>query len=190
MSTKTSSILSGWTVKDLMRRDVTTVPSGLSVAALAERLQDEQITGAPVVDDGEVVGVVSQTDIVRLVSEHPPQASAERAIRTTHQDLPTASLGNGVSFFRHDSPAELLKGLAALALVPTNPLADKTVGDIMMPARFTVRPDTTLAGLAKYFLNAGIHRALVMDGDHLLGIVTTFDVLHAIAASDPSEDPA
>ena len=40
------------------------------------------------------------------------------------------------------------------------------------------RPDTTLIGLARYLLNAKIHRALVMEDDALLGIVTAFDVLN------------
>ncbi len=71
-----------------------------------------------------------------------------------------------------------------MALLPEEPRGSKTVADIMMPARFSVRPDTSLAGLARYMVNAKLHRALVMEGDELLGIVTTFDVLHAIADSD------
>ena len=42
-------------------------------------------------------------------------------------------------------------------------------------------PETTVAELAGFPLRGGIHRALVLDGGRLAGIVTTFDVLRAVA---------
>lgn len=56
--------------KDVMRRDVITVSAKTDVWELARVLSSHGITGAPVVDEkGDVVGVVSQTDIVRTLQE-------------------------------------------------------------------------------------------------------------------------
>lgn len=55
------------------------------------------------------------------------------------------------------------------------------VRDIMTPATFTVRPDATLAELARFLVRGEIHRALVLEGERLVGIVTAFDIVRAIA---------
>ena len=55
------------------------------------------------------------------------------------------------------------------------------VRDVMTPATFSVRPEATLPELARFMLHAGIHRALVLEGEALTGIVTTFDVLRAVS---------
>lgn len=58
-----------------------------------------------------------------------------------------------------------------------------------MPARFNVRPSTTLANLARFLVSAKLHRALVMEEGRLKGIVTAFYLLRAIAAEDVASEP-
>jgi CBS domain-containing protein len=51
--------------KDIMTRDVVTVSPAASVKELAKTLVQQQISGAPVMNKkGQIVGVVSETDIV------------------------------------------------------------------------------------------------------------------------------
>jgi len=52
--------------KDIMTRDVICVHPATSVRQLSETFIENNISGAPVVEDGKVVGFVSQTDIVEL----------------------------------------------------------------------------------------------------------------------------
>jgi CBS domain-containing protein len=54
------------------------------------------------------------------------------------------------------------------------------VENIMTSANFHVEPGASLAELAEFLLKGRIHRALVMEDNTLLGIVTTVDVLRAI----------
>lgn len=90
-----------------------------------------------------------------------------------------------VSAFFHHAEGGPSRGAADLAaLLPPAPFGARTVREIMMPARFSVRPSTTLENLARFLVSAKVHRALVMEGGTLRGIVTTFDVLRAIAAQD------
>lgn len=51
-------------VKEVMSRDVVTVPAGATVDEVARTLTRLHITGAPVVDEaGTVVGIVSEIDV-------------------------------------------------------------------------------------------------------------------------------
>jgi len=51
-------------VREMMSRDVITVAVGTSVEDAARSLTLHHVTGAPVLEHGRIVGVVSQTDLV------------------------------------------------------------------------------------------------------------------------------
>ena len=52
-------------VKEIMTKDVTTVPATTPVKEVANLLSERNISGMPVVDDeGRVLGVVSELDVV------------------------------------------------------------------------------------------------------------------------------
>ncbi len=55
--------------------------------------------------------------------------------------------------------------------------------EIMTPANFYIHPDSDLRELAAFLLRGRIHRALVMEDDRLVGIVTTVDLLRTVAGS-------
>src|SRR5210317_1965054 len=55
-------------VKDIMTRDVITVPPDYTVEETAQVLQQNRISGAPVVDaNGQLVGTITQTDLFRVL---------------------------------------------------------------------------------------------------------------------------
>ena len=55
-------------VKDIMTRDVITVPPDYTVEETAQVLQKNRISGAPVVDaDGQLVGTITQNDLFRVL---------------------------------------------------------------------------------------------------------------------------
>ncbi|MGD9137832.1 MAG: CBS and ACT domain-containing protein [Desulfobacterales bacterium] len=55
-------------VKDIMTRDVITVPPDFTVEETAQVLQKNRISGAPVVDaHGQLVGAITQTDLFRVL---------------------------------------------------------------------------------------------------------------------------
>lgn len=156
-----------WTVRELMRRDVVAASPEDSLRELTRMLDREGISGAPVVsDEGSVVGVVSTTDIIRFLAEEGV-AGAE-----------------GGGFFELPDGPPWFPDLLPEDARPE--LEQHTVAEIMMPARFTVRPETSLPELARFLLRAGIHRALVFEGNRLVGIVTTVDVLRAVAGEGPT----
>ena len=55
-------------VKDIMTRDVITVPPDYTIEETAQVLQKNKISGVPVVDaDGQLVGTITQTDLFRVL---------------------------------------------------------------------------------------------------------------------------
>ena len=61
-------LLTAVKVKDIMTRDPITVPPDYTVEETAQVLLESKISGAPVVDDsGKVVGVITQSDLFRVL---------------------------------------------------------------------------------------------------------------------------
>ena len=60
-------------------------------------------------------------------------------------------------------------------------LEDTTVRDIMTPRPFTVRPDEEIGEAARQMLYGEVHRLFVAEGDKLVGIISTTDIVRAVA---------
>lgn len=60
-------------------------------------------------------------------------------------------------------------------------LEGHTVRDVMTPVLRRVSADTPISDVARYLATRRVHRALVFDGDRLVGIVTAFDLLQALS---------
>ena len=60
-------------------------------------------------------------------------------------------------------------------------LEDVTVSELMTREIKSLAPDCSVEQAADFMRRNQIHRVLVMDGNHLLGIVTTTDVAKAVA---------
>jgi CBS domain-containing protein len=167
-----------WKVRDIMRRDVVRIRPEASVRELILLLAQEQISGVPVVDhSGEIVGVVSTTDILQLAAQNIDAPMRETRWRHSGRDIldeeSAASVRQIDAPFQFEEPDPLSLGVPELA--------EYRVEDIMTPAAFTVDLDTTVAQLSRFMLQGRIHRALVVERGRLEGIVTAYDVLRAAA---------
>jgi CBS domain-containing protein len=166
-------------VEEVMQEVVVTVTPDTSVRELLKVLVRNQISGVPVVSDaGEIVGVVSTTDVVRLGAREAEEGRdnlglAPLAIPNEEFDEESAA-----AFFMVSEdwmyPTE-----EETDTIPTSLFEGFAVSDIMTPAAFTVGPRERVQEVAKFLLQGRIHRALVVEDDHLKGIVTAFDLLKA-----------
>jgi Zn-dependent protease/CBS domain-containing protein len=68
-STEINVLLEGIKIKDIMSRDVITVTSGTSVEELVDIMFKYKHMGYPVVDDTDVIGIVTFTDVQRVPRE-------------------------------------------------------------------------------------------------------------------------
>jgi CBS domain-containing protein len=174
-------------VKDIMRTDVVTTSPDTSARQLAKLLADEEITGVPVLDlNDELVGVVSSTDLVRLAADESGVEVRSRGLRLgvdpaldPDLDPDDAAVQDPYGFFLpEDSP---FTGARVLEQWPDSEFDSVLVRDIMTPVSFSVQPDTPVPELCEFLVRGRIHRAVVVDDSGLVGIVTSADVLKAVA---------
>jgi CBS domain-containing protein len=56
-----------------------------------------------------------------------------------------------------------------------------TVGDLMTPRPLTVSPDTEVMDAARQMLYAEVHRLFVTEEDRLVGVISSTDIVRAVA---------
>jgi CBS domain-containing protein len=149
--------------KDIMRKKIITVGSWLTLPELAKVLEEHAITGAPVVDEsGLVLGVVSQTDLVRSRRE------ASDGVPRYHRELDEPLSVLGLHFEEVDH---------------------SRVEQIMTPGAISFDAETPVEKLAAAMLERHIHRVLITRGGRLVGIVTTMDLLRALVVIAKRQSP-
>ena len=66
---ETRLLISSHTVRDVMTRDPVAVDGEETIQAAAERMPEYQVSGLPVVEGRTPVGIITESDIFRLVVE-------------------------------------------------------------------------------------------------------------------------
>jgi CIC family chloride channel protein len=60
-------------------------------------------------------------------------------------------------------------------------LEDTSVREIMTPRPYTVAPDEDVREAARQMLYADVHRLFVAEGDRLVGVISTTDIVRGVA---------
>ncbi len=152
-------------VKDIMTGDVITFSPDALIYDCARLLKEKRISGAPVVNgEGEVVGVLSETDIIKLIE------SKEININMI---LPSP-------FDVLELPVRMKIELDKIAK-NVGKAATAKVEDIMTKGVITVGPEEDIPDAARIMADRKINRLPVLDGSgKLIGIITRGDVIGAI----------
>ncbi len=166
-------------IKEIMQTDVVTVTPTTTVRELLKILVANQISGVPVVsEDGKILGVVSTTDVIRVGANEAEVANGSVSWDPLLLPKEDFDEDSAASFFLLSEEWSYPQG-AESPPGPEGVYDGLSVDDIMTPAAFTVGMDEEVGTVAKFLLQGRIHRALVVDGETLKGIVTAFDLLKA-----------
>jgi CBS domain-containing protein len=174
-------------VKDIMERDVITIPPRAALWELVERLEESGISGVPVVDEQDtLVGVVSSRDVLRLARELNQVPEAMRwglGVAAPPREGGFVSTPEGGEFFAYYVTPEgsYVDVRDQIRELPKDVFEGYRVEDIMTPAPFTIGQEATMGELARLLRDQKVHRALVVDSNTLVGIVTTMDLLDVLA---------
>lgn len=150
-----NSIMSVIRVREVMTSDVLAVGPDTSLDTAARLLTTRHITGAPVVDDkGRALGVVTMSDLCDPDRDRSGDVGKSLFYRIGNEEIEI--IGDGVE-------------------------VEGRVADIMSPYVLSVGPETVLSDAIRLMVVDEVHRLLVVEDGQLVGIVTTMDILQAIA---------
>lgn len=149
--------------KDIMTKDIISVSPETEVAHAARILLEKGINGVPVVEDGKLVGILCQSDLIVQQKKFP---------------IP--------SFFT------LLDGLVPLKSTKNlektiQRMTATIVAQAMTPNPVTVEPETSIEELANLMVDKNFHTIPVVDEGELVGIVGKEDILRTLMPTSSKE---
>jgi len=144
--------------KDVMQSELVVVHASDPLREVERMLVDAQVSAVPVLDDDEhLLGIVSMRDVVsRYADDHELPADADPD--TFDDEIDETET---VAFQRlEDEPC---------------------AGDVMATDLVTVGPNALLPDVAARMVDHRVHRVLVVDRQKLVGLISTMDLLGALA---------
>ena len=141
-------------VEDIMTTNVRTVSSDKKLGEVVSMMCIYRYSGIPVVDDGKLVGTVSESDVLGKMF---PKLE---------------DLMGGMSSVDYDKQMQQYSDVVSV-----------TVKDIMTPVVISVKPDMHILQAASIMVGRKFRRIPVANGDTLVGMVSMGDVHKAIYQS-------
>jgi CBS domain-containing protein len=156
------------TAADVMQSQVITV-SPVDPLHMVKRLFfEEEIHGAPVVDEeGRVRGMITIMDLIRAATEEHEGGGTVFSI--AFEDL-------GIGWENASDDFQ-------------NRLSETQVTDAMTENVVSVAPETPVPDVARILRENKIHRVLVVEKETLLGIISSFDLIRLLEGVTEPEHP-
>jgi CBS domain-containing protein len=156
--TKKERTMNAQRVTDVMTHLVVTLRPDDKIPHAAKLLLSNRISGAPVVEDGRLVGVVSEADLVRAY-------------------VPPARRGS-LSAAPYPLMLLLVRGSGREA-------HNISVGDVMTTDVVSIGPDASVWEAASLIGRRGVRRLPVVDTDgYVVGVLTRSDLVRCMARRD------
>lgn len=180
-------------IRDVMTRKLITISPEHSLREAMELLASHHVSGAPVVSNGKVVGVISATDLLEFAAALPPVESGSDEVEPERNEEDDEDAlenvddydadENGRWFLRRwrgsdDAEAERF---AESGTREWTALDEHVVSEVMTRKVVSLRPTVALTAAADLMRRRHLHRVLVMDGGELLGILSTSDIVRVVA---------
>ncbi len=149
--------------RDVMKTPVIAVDPETSLVELERLLLRHRMGGAPVVHGGKLLGMVSRSDIVRVLGVEQSMAEVE---------------DSAFSRQAHDGQR---RGVEAIGEQVGQRMQKLRVRHAMTVVRGQLGPDAPLQQVAALMVEHQIHRVIVTEGEKVLGIVSRIDLVRLIA---------
>jgi len=180
-------------LRDIMTTNVVTVTPETSIREAMELFGRNHVSGAPVLSGGKLAGVVSGGDLMTFASALPgvpterelADASnaydSEDSIERDAEDEDEPAAAYFVELW-DDAGVDASERTANVSTPEWNFLEEHDVSEVMTRAPLTtLPPDAEVEAAAALMKKRKVHRVLVLEGDSLVGIVTSMDITKAAA---------
>jgi CBS domain-containing protein len=181
------------TISNFMTKEVFTLEPEMSLRDAVEALDDERVSGAPVLNGSRLVGVVSATDILEFQGanpafegpdDEPPPLRRTLGGEEEEEEDPSAYFVD----LWGDGGADVYQRVTQSESPEWDFLERHTVGEVMTRKVVSIAPDGSLREAARAMMERGVHRLLVTENEALVGIITMTDLVRAIADGRLSAD--
>ena len=182
------------TVERIMSSPVRSLPRNLSVLETGRIMEAENIRRLVVLEQDRLVGIVTQTDIVRVLSSYSmwkdisklmtsdvATIASSATVKEAAEIMASRDISCLVAMDNNDvvgifTERDLLKRVIALKRNP----AQTILKNVMSSPVMSVPSNYSIPSASKMMEKMRIRRLLVMDDSTLLGVVTQTDILKAI----------
>jgi CBS domain-containing protein len=178
-------------VREIMTSPAISVTPETLIRDAIELLAKRHLSGAPVISGGRLVGVVSATDLMTFLAQLPGGPVSHAAddefddgvgVSVEEADSETAWQATYFAELWEDVGADTTTRFENTATPEWDALAEHDVSEVMTRGPlYTVLPDDSAEHAARLMQTEGVHRVLVVDGEHLVGIVSALDITKAAA---------
>ena len=153
-------------VATIMTPDVLTVDPDMSIAEVARIMVNQGVSGLPVVSNGEIVGIITENDVVSKEIDVDPPAYG--------------TFLDAIFTLPWDRSDEELHRVVAL-----------TAGELMSSPVTTIGADASIHEAANLMFKQGVSPIPVVDADGgMIGIISRSDIVRLIAqAGDSTATP-
>lgn len=182
------------TVEQIMSTPVRSLPRNLSVLDASRIMEAENIRRLVILEDERLVGILTQTDIVRVLTSYSMWKNVEELMTSdvaaisssaTVKEAADVMSSRDIScLVAMDNNAvagifterDLLKRVIALKRNPSETILKNVISSpvVSVPSNYSI------PSASKMMEKMKIRRLLVMDNQNLMGVVTQTDILKAI----------
>ena len=178
-------------IREVMTRKVITISPEHSLREAMELLATHHVSGAPVVSNGKVVGVVSATDLLEFAAALPPvESGSDEAESESNDD--DDGFENVDDYDADESGRWFLRRwrggddaererFAESGTQEWTALDEHVVSEVMTRRVISLRPTIALTAAADLMRRRHLHRVLVMEDRELVGILSTSDIVRVVA---------
>ncbi|MCK4293114.1 MAG: PAS domain S-box protein [Planctomycetes bacterium] len=184
----------GTKVAEIMSRSVESVSSKLSVLDAGKVMSDKHIKRLPVLDEEKLVGVVTQTDLVRALTAYGMWREVAEIMNT---DVAVTQVNASVT-----EAAKIMaeRGISCVAVLDQEKVvgvlterdllkrvvaqqrdpADVKMGEVMSSPVKTIPANYSIFSAGRMMDEMKVRRLVIMDGKRLCGIVSQTDIFRAV----------
>lgn len=152
------------TARDLMQTRIVTIAPSQPLPELEAVLLRHGIHGAPVVENGRLVGIISRSDVVRQLKLEEERIAA-----------------SAFYFEPFDADEHRAQDHARALEAAASRVSKLRVRDVMIRDLITVDLDAKVEEIARVMRERRVHRILVTEGEQLRGIISSLDLVGLFA---------
>ncbi|MDD1718874.1 MAG: CBS domain-containing protein [Methanoregulaceae archaeon] len=193
-------------IRGIMTQQVRSIPHSAEIAEAINIIITQKIGGIPIIDEeGVMIGIVTERDVLRMLANERSSLTVEdvmsTSLRVTSPDSSLGSVTKDMTKYRFRRLPVVIDDVVYGIVTTTDIMAYLGTGEVFsqlvtgnisefmaLPVRqivsgnfYTTTPDRNITEVAREMLDRNAGALPVMESARLIGLVTEFDLVKALA---------